>query len=349
MSDSQVIVIGAGVAGLACARELAQRGQRSIVLERSRGVGGRCATRRIDGQAVDHGAAFFHARSAEFAQALAQMPVEGRIDGWPQRVVETRLACQPEAFGPGQVRFARREGMSAFPKMLAKDLDVRLQHTVTKLESTGDRVRVHTQHGATFEAEFVVAAGSLAQSLRLAEPFADQFPGAAEQFAKLHDLEVVPSFAVIAGYACNTPDPGFEVWNPLETVMLQAIIHDSAKRLAPAHRVLVLHSRPGFARARMGESAEAWSRDMLWELGDVLGEWAAKPLWTQTHTWRSGRIRAGDQLAMPAVLNAPGGGTLLIIGDAFGSQPGFEGAYLSGVAAGEQLARAPERLRLVGR
>lgn len=349
MADTNVIIVGAGVAGLACARELARRGFASVVLERSRGVGGRCATRRIDGQSVDHGAAFLHARSAEFAEALAQMPPEGRIDGWPTRVVETRLACQPEAFAPCQTRLARRDGVNAFPKMLAHGLDVRLEHPVTQLESVGGRLRVHTQPGAIFESEFVVVAGSLAQSLRLTEPFAAGFPGAAGQFARLHELEIVPSFAVIAGYESSSPDPLFDLWNPLETVMLQAIIHDSAKRANPRHRVLVLHSRPGFARARMSESPEAWSRDMLWELGDMLGEWAAHPLWTQTHAWRSGRIRAGDQLAMPAVLNAPGGGTLLIIGDAFGTQPGVEGAYLSGVAAGEQLARAPERLRLVGR
>ena len=336
-----MIVIGAGVAGLACARELDRRGRKSVVLERSRGLGGRCATRRVDGQAVDHGIAFLHARSAEFAEALAELPAAGRIDGWPQRVVETRLACQPEAFAGAQRRMARREGVSVFPKHLAKDLDVRLEHRVTHLESQAGRVRAHTQGGEVFESEFVVVAGSVAQSLRLVEPFAAGFPGAAAQFARLHELEVVPSFVVIAGYAKQSPDPGFDLWNPLETVMLQAIVHDSTKRLDPQWRVLVLHSRPGFARAHLAEPAESWSRDMLWELGEMLGSWAAEPVWLQTHTWRSGRVRASDQLTMPAVLNAPGGGTVLVIGDGFGTEQGLEGAYLSGVAAGEQLARAP--------
>jgi phytoene dehydrogenase-like protein len=49
------VIVGAGIAGLACARELASCGREAVVLERSRGVGGRCATRRVNGQPVDHG------------------------------------------------------------------------------------------------------------------------------------------------------------------------------------------------------------------------------------------------------------------------------------------------------
>jgi phytoene dehydrogenase-like protein len=40
------IVIGAGISGLAAATELAKAGCRTIVLEKSRGIGGRMATRR---------------------------------------------------------------------------------------------------------------------------------------------------------------------------------------------------------------------------------------------------------------------------------------------------------------
>ncbi|HYD41115.1 MAG TPA: NAD(P)-binding protein, partial [Anaeromyxobacter sp.] len=43
-----VLVVGAGVAGLSCARVLATAGRSAPVLDRARGVGGRCATRRVD-------------------------------------------------------------------------------------------------------------------------------------------------------------------------------------------------------------------------------------------------------------------------------------------------------------
>jgi hypothetical protein len=50
-----VIVVGAGVAGLACARALADAGRAPHVLERSDSVGGRVRTDLVDGFRLDHG------------------------------------------------------------------------------------------------------------------------------------------------------------------------------------------------------------------------------------------------------------------------------------------------------
>ncbi len=56
MSDEHdVIVVGAGVAGLACARALASAGRPPLVLERSHSVGGRVRTDATDGFLLDHG------------------------------------------------------------------------------------------------------------------------------------------------------------------------------------------------------------------------------------------------------------------------------------------------------
>jgi phytoene dehydrogenase-like protein len=52
--DYEVIIIGAGLGGLACAAMLAQRGKRVLVLERSSRLGGRCSSyeRRLKGRAL---------------------------------------------------------------------------------------------------------------------------------------------------------------------------------------------------------------------------------------------------------------------------------------------------------
>ncbi|MDM7456084.1 MAG: FAD-dependent oxidoreductase [Tepidimonas sp.] len=63
-------VVGAGIAGITAARALAQAGWRVTVFEKSRGAGGRMATRRTPFGGFDHGAQFFTVRDARFRLAL---------------------------------------------------------------------------------------------------------------------------------------------------------------------------------------------------------------------------------------------------------------------------------------
>jgi phytoene dehydrogenase-like protein len=55
MSDADVIVVGAGLAGLTAAAELHRRGREVLVLEQSDGVGGRVRTDELDGFLLDRG------------------------------------------------------------------------------------------------------------------------------------------------------------------------------------------------------------------------------------------------------------------------------------------------------
>ena len=53
--DYQVVIVGAGVAGLSCARLLAEHGVKYLVLEKSDRPGGRIKTDYLDGYQLDHG------------------------------------------------------------------------------------------------------------------------------------------------------------------------------------------------------------------------------------------------------------------------------------------------------
>ena len=55
MADFDTIIVGGGLAGLACARELHERGQSIVVLERAERPGGRLLTDVVDGFRLDRG------------------------------------------------------------------------------------------------------------------------------------------------------------------------------------------------------------------------------------------------------------------------------------------------------
>jgi monoamine oxidase len=63
--DADVLVLGAGMAGLAAARALATKGLRVLVLEAENRVGGRIFTRHIENEVVELGAEFVHGRPPE--------------------------------------------------------------------------------------------------------------------------------------------------------------------------------------------------------------------------------------------------------------------------------------------
>lgn len=63
-----VAIVGAGMAGLSCARALVEAGLKVAVFDKARGAGGRMATRRGELASFDHGAQYFTARSPDFAE-----------------------------------------------------------------------------------------------------------------------------------------------------------------------------------------------------------------------------------------------------------------------------------------
>ena len=100
-------VVGAGIAGLACALELAEAGLAVTVLDKGRHPGGRVAARHIGDLVFNHGAQFATARAAPFAQVLQDLQDEGCAARWPQ------------AGGKGQ-RISFAPDMSALPRALAQ-------------------------------------------------------------------------------------------------------------------------------------------------------------------------------------------------------------------------------------
>ncbi len=116
-----ILIIVAGMAGIACARRLVDRGLTPVLLDKGRGIGGRMATRRVtldDAELrFDYGAQYVTAREAGFAETLTSVPEAAAV--WNDGAEYPHLVGLP--------------GMSGLPRALAQGLDVRQGVEVTAL------------------------------------------------------------------------------------------------------------------------------------------------------------------------------------------------------------------------
>ncbi|MFA5677273.1 MAG: FAD-dependent oxidoreductase [Pseudomonas sp.] len=86
MHKSPVAIIGTGIAGLSAAHALRQAGCAVVLFEKSRGSGGRLASKRTAIGPVDIGAPCFSATGSDFRHACQQWHDDGLIAAWPPSV-----------------------------------------------------------------------------------------------------------------------------------------------------------------------------------------------------------------------------------------------------------------------
>ncbi len=137
-----IAVVGAGMAGVACARTLVQAGHKVTLLEKSRGLGGRMATRSTEFGSFDHGTQYFTVRDDRFEQALSLNP--GLVQAWKTstvRVMDERGQTMASAQPPRETHWLPTPGMNAVVRAWAEplgngslDATVHLNTRLDKLE-----------------------------------------------------------------------------------------------------------------------------------------------------------------------------------------------------------------------
>lgn len=90
---ADIAVIGAGMAGLSALQELAAAGHQVQVYDKSRGSGGRMATKALAGSGWDMGAQFLRAHSPDFAHQLSQWQQAGWIEPWSPTICRYENDC----------------------------------------------------------------------------------------------------------------------------------------------------------------------------------------------------------------------------------------------------------------
>ena len=129
MDELRIAVVGAGIAGLACAQELLRADAHVTVFERARGIGGRIATRRVGDLAFDHGAQFATARSRGFLRYAQAAVRAGTLDAWRPRLMEDARTWP----APIDDWWIGTPGMGALVRPLARNLEIQTGVSVHEL------------------------------------------------------------------------------------------------------------------------------------------------------------------------------------------------------------------------
>lgn len=169
MEHTEVAIIGAGVAGLAAASQLSPRNYR--IFEKSRGPGGRLASKRIDAVRADIGAQFFTVRDSRFKATVDSAITAGFVTQW-QPSMGTFRDNQPIASPDQQVRFVGRPYMNALGRFLSQDIEVRAERRVQMIEPDGNLFRLIFTSGESCTAGCVLVTAPVDQMVAMLQDFA---------------------------------------------------------------------------------------------------------------------------------------------------------------------------------
>lgn len=362
-TECDVVVIGAGIAGLAAAGVVAKTGRRVVVLEKSRGVGGRMATRRLGTAVFDHGAQFFTVRARAFGTIVAEAHAAGAVRKWCDGFAQAAANdAAPTAAGDGHPRWCGDRGMTDLPKRLAAGLTagpcaVSCDAKALSIGIDDGRVRIVVEQcggrdpssptgTAPAVTTVIRAAGAIVtspvpQSLDLLASggllVPDGGPVDAEALRLLATVDYDPCFTLmlVLDRPSRVPPPGGIQFasGPI------AWLADNLQKGISSVPALTLHASAAFSREHFDAPQDRVAGMLL----DLARPWIDGPAETAVidrslHRWKFSQPTVVLPTPLVAATHAP---PIVCCGDAFGG-PRVEGAASSGLAAGRWMVRVLE-------
>jgi predicted NAD/FAD-dependent oxidoreductase len=278
-SKARIAVIGAGMAGIGCAKNLKQHGFHPTIFEKSRGPGGRLATRRVgDGITFDHGAQYITAHSAAFQRVMKKAIETGAAEQWCPRSL-SRSPSVTDGWIVGT------PAMNSLIKPLADGLDIRLTTEVTAIAREGDTWRVRTSTSETGEPFDIVVSSAPAPQARVL--FASE-PEIAEALAK---VSIAPCWALMLTFA-SPADPGFDVWRSDAEALTWISRNTSKPSRRTAKDCWVVHASPDWSQRYLELDRVRVAEMMIEMLSPAFGGCLPKIDHASAHRWRFARTTA---------------------------------------------------------
>jgi renalase len=189
-----LLIIGAGIAGLAAGRMAQQAGLKVMLIDKGRRVGGRVSTRRIDGFVFNHGAQFATSKSSDFRDILRAASTAGTATNWQIEDKKTVVIGTPM--------------MRAIPMFLADNLPIQQNRRIARIIRKTDHIQCVDTDDVPVTAKKVICTAPAPQTAAL---LTDDFPDLA---ATASHAAYAPCLTVMLGLADDELLPKMPVKSP---------------------------------------------------------------------------------------------------------------------------------------
>lgn len=294
----RIAIIGAGMCGLTAARVLEDAGHAPVLFDKSRGVGGRMATRRVgDDLQFDHGAQYLSAKGDGFAAFLARAKAAGAAGNWTPEGASVRTVGIP--------------GMNAIAKTQAGGLDLRLGTEIAHVQQADGAWQVADE-------------GFDRVILTIPAPQAAQLLGANPLTQALEPVVMAPNLTLLLALPKSASPPFVSRRAPQDDISWIAL--DSAKTSRTGPDCWVAQASPEWSRAHLELEKDAIAAKMLPMVCNLIGADQSAALHVAGHRWRY--ALAQKPLGQPFLSDGAG----LFIGGDWALAGRVEAAWDSGQA-----------------
>jgi len=329
-----IAIVGAGLAGLTCARTLSRNGHDVVVYERNAEPGGRMSTRQTELGGFDHGAQYFTASSDRFRKEVGTWRKAGWVAPWEGRLVTLDHGrASPAGRGKASQRMVAVPGMGALGVRLAEGLDIRYEQSVRRIERVAGQWLLSVQSNTVpidatagpFDAVVLALPADLAHLLL--EPVSPL----AAQVGKEH---LAPCWALILGFQQSLGLEYDGAW--VQGSRLKWIARDASKPLRRPGEHWIAHASPEWSSEHLADDPERAKEKLLKAFHEATGS-QVQPIYADVHRWRYAQATS----TLPGECQWDAQAQVGVCGDWFAAgldgSGRVENAFLSGCALAEAI------------
>ncbi|HEX8834059.1 MAG TPA: FAD-dependent oxidoreductase [Abditibacteriaceae bacterium] len=336
-----IAIIGAGMAGLAAARELKSAGCYVVIYEKSRAVGGRTASRRHENLVFDHGAQNIKSTDTELGRVAHQLlkPEDFAVIPAPVCLHDGHTILPPGEAANAAPKWSCNGGITRLAKALAADLDIRFNSRVSALGETENDVALYGDGGELItRVDYVIVTAPAPQT---ADLLAAESPSStadisarASRIEVLHSITYSNCLSVMLHFDTSLEAHWYALLAQDRAHPLLWLARENAKgtRFVPENSdtSLVAQLGPQISRELYdADDEDVVNQTCVW-ISELLGEGFAVPQWSSVKRWRYSQPQSTTEFH---TVNLPGS-RIVICGDAT-SAGRVPDAYASGLRAAD--------------